>query len=108
MIRSLFAQAKHQQLLQDLGLTLFLKLQGKKHLDHDGVDLVEVEHQISFAHFVEVFVEDLDKVVNGFEVEEVVVRDVDADAEVEAGVTSIDDFVVPKLNEVCVLGITNC
>ena len=48
------------------------------------------------------------EIVNGLEVEEVVVRDVDADAEVEAGVTSIDDFVVPKLNEVCVLGITNC
>ena len=59
MIRSLFAQAKHQKLLQDLGLTRFLKFQGKVHLVHDGVDLVEVEDQISFAHFVEVFVEDL-------------------------------------------------
>ena len=46
MIRSLFERVKHQQLLQDFGLTRFLKFPGQEHLVHDGVDLVEVEHQI--------------------------------------------------------------
>ena len=50
---------------------------------------------------------DLDEVVNGFEVEEVVVGDVDANAEVEAGVASVDDLVVAELHEVGVLGIAN-
>jgi len=46
--------------------------------------------------------------VNGLEVEEVVVWDVYTDAEVETGVAPIDDLVVPKLDEVCVLRISNC
>ena len=50
---------------------------------------------------------DLDEVVNGFEVEEVVVGDVDANAEVEARVASVDDLVVAELHEVGVLGIAN-
>ena len=45
--------------------------------------------------------------MNGFEVEEVVVGDVDANAEVEARVASVDDLVVAELHEVGVLGIAN-
>jgi len=50
----------------------------------------------------------LNEIVNSFEVEEVVVRHVDADAEVESGVTAIDYFVISELDKVGVLGIANC
>jgi hypothetical protein len=50
---------------------------------------------------------DLDKIMNGLEVEEVVVGHVDTDAEVEAGVTSVDDLVVSELDEIGVFGISN-
>ena len=45
--------------------------------------------------------------MDGLEIEEVVVRDVDADAEVEAGVAAVDDLVVAELDEVGVLGIAD-
>jgi hypothetical protein len=49
----------------------------------------------------------LNEIVNSFEVEEVVVRHVDADTEVESGVTAIDYFVIPELDKVGVLGIAH-
>jgi hypothetical protein len=52
-------------------------------------------------------ISNLDEVVNGLQVEEVVVGHVDADAEVEAGVAAIDDFVVPELDEVGVLRVAD-
>ena len=45
------------------------------------------------------------EIVDGFQVEEVVVRHVDAYAEVESGVPSVDDFEVAELDEVCVFGV---
>jgi len=45
--------------------------------------------------------------VDSFEVEEIVVRHVDADAEVESCVTAVDDLVVAELNEVGVLRIAD-
>ena len=46
--------------------------------------------------------------MDGLEIEEVVVRDVDADAEVEARVAAVDDLVVAELHEVGVLRVSNC
>jgi len=48
---------------------------------------------------VEIFIENFDKVVNGFEIGEVVVRDVDTNTEVETGVATIHYLEVSKLNE---------
>ena len=49
----------------------------------------------------------LDKIVNGLQVEEVVVRYVDADAKVETGVAPVDDLVVAKLHKIGVLGVSH-
>ncbi len=49
----------------------------------------------------------LDEVVNGFQVEQVVVGHVDADAEVESRVASVNDLVVAELHEVRVLGVAH-
>ncbi len=49
----------------------------------------------------------LHEVVNGLQVEEVVVGDVDADAEVESRVPPVDDLVVAELNKVGVLRVTD-
>jgi hypothetical protein len=45
--------------------------------------------------------------MNGLEVEEVVVGHIDTDAEVEAGITAVDDLVVSELDEIGVFGISN-
>jgi len=46
---------------------------------------------------VKVFIENFYKVVNSLEVRQVVVCYIDADAEVEACVSSVDDFEVTEL-----------
>lgn len=49
---------------------------------------------------MEVLVEDFDKVVDGLQVIQIVVGDIYADAEVQAGVSSINDFEVAKLKNI--------
>jgi len=56
---------------------------------------------------MEVFIQDFDKVVNGFQVSQVVVIDINTNAEVESSVSSIDNLEVSKLNKVGMLGISN-
>ena len=56
---------------------------------------------------MEVLVEHLDKVVDGLEVVEVVVADVDTDAEVEPGISAVDDLEVAELHKVGVLSVAD-
>jgi len=46
---------------------------------------------------VEIFVENFNKVMNGFKVREVVVSNVDTDTEVKSGVATVDYLEIPKL-----------
>jgi hypothetical protein len=57
---------------------------------------------------VEVFVENFDKVVDGFQVIQVVIHDVDTNAEVETGVSSVDNLEISEFNKIGVLGIAHC
>jgi len=57
---------------------------------------------------VEVFIENLHEIVNGFEVEQVVVRDVNTDAEVQASVSPVYYFEIPEFYKVGMFGISNC
>ena len=84
------------------------QLARQEHLVDDRVDLVEVEDQIQLAYIVEVLVENLDKVMDGLQVKKVVVSYIDAYAEVESGVTAVDDLVVAELDKIRVLGISDC
>lgn len=88
-------------------MTGFPQFSRQKHLVHDRVDFVKVEHQVELTDVLEILIQHLYEVVNGFEIEEVVVRDVDADAEVETRVTSVNYLEVPKLDEIRVLGVTH-
>jgi len=88
-------------------LARFPEFAGQKHLVNNRVNFVEIEDQVQLANVLEVFVQHLDKVVDGFEVEEVVVGHVDADAKVEAGVTPVNDLEVAKLHKVGMLRIAN-
>ena len=45
--------------------------------------------------------------MNSFEIVEVVIVDIDADAKVESGVSSVDDLEVSKFDKVRVFGISN-
>ena len=75
-----------------------LDLAGEEDLGEDGVDLVEVEDEVELADIAKEGIEDLDEEVDGLEVGELVVVRVDADAEEQAGVSAIDDLVVPELD----------
>ena len=55
---------------------------------------------------MEVLVEDLHEVVDGLQVDEVVVRDVHADAEVEPCVAAVHYLEVAELDEVGVFGVS--
>ena len=77
------------------------------HLVHHGVDLVEVEDEVQLADVVEVLVENLHKVMDGLQVVEVVVVDVNTDTEVEPGVSPVDNLEVPELDKVGVLRISH-
>jgi len=56
---------------------------------------------------VKIFIEDLDKVVDCLQVVKIVIIDVDTDAEVEAGIATVDNLEVSKLDKVCMLGISH-
>lgn len=86
-----------QQLFEHFRLTRLADFPGQKHLVHDRVYFVEVEHQIQLADVVEVFVENLHEVVNGFEITQVVIVHVDADAEVETSIATINNFEIAEL-----------
>lgn len=98
---------QHEQLLDHFSLTGFANLAGQEHLVHNCVDFVKVEHQVQLADVVEVLVEHFDKVVDGLQIGQVVVADVDANAKVEAGVASVHDLEVTELDKVGVLGVAH-
>lgn len=104
---NLLERVERQQLFQHLGLRSLPDLTRQEHLVHDGVNLVEVKHQIELAHIVEVLVQHLDKVVDRLQIAQVVVVHVHADAKVQPGVPPVHDLKVPELNEIGVLGVAD-
>jgi hypothetical protein len=81
-------------------LARLLNLPGQKHLVKDGIDLVEIEHQVQFTDVAEKGIKHLDKEVNGLEVGELVVVCVDTRAEKEPRVPAVDNLVVAELDEI--------
>lgn len=68
-------------------------------------DLVEVEDKVQLADVAEVRVQDLHEEVDGLEVGEVVVVDIDTEGEEETAVAAVNKLVVTVLDEVGVAGI---
>ena len=56
---------------------------------------------------MEVFVQNLDEIMNRLQIKQVVVANIDANAEIQSGISSVNDLEIPKLDEICVLGIAN-
>ena len=54
---------------------------------------------------MEIFIKNLNKVVDGLQVVEIVIIDINADAEVKAGIATVDNLEVSKLDKVGMLGI---
>lgn len=93
----LLERIERQQLFQHFCLRRFPYLAGQEHFVHHRIHLVEVEHQIQFAHIVEVFVEYLYEIMYGFQVTQIVVVHIDTYAEVQTSIASVDDFEIPEL-----------
>ena len=92
--------------------------------------LVKIEDQIQLTNVVEIFVQHLDviqhllvsmlahtcglgwthlyKVVYCLQVEQIIIRCVNTDAEVEPRVSPVDDLEVPEFHKVRMLGISDC
>lgn len=77
-----------------------LDLAREEHLVEDSVHFVKVEDQIEFADVAEEGVENLDKEVDGLEIGQFIVVGVDARAEEETCVATVDDLVVAELDEI--------
>lgn len=81
-------------------LARLLYLAGQEDLVENGIDFVKVEDEIELGDIAEEGVEDLDEEMDSLKVGEFVVVCVDTDAEEEASVAAVDDFVVAKLDKV--------
>lgn len=81
-------------------LTRLLDFTGQKHLVKDGIHLVKVEDQVQFTHISKEGIQHLDEEVDSFQEGQLVIVGIDASAEEETGVSSIDNLVVAKLDKV--------
>lgn len=99
-VRILFQLIQMFEPRQNYLLARLLDLAGQEDLVQDCVDLVEVEDQVQLAYVAEEGVEDLDEEVDGLEVGQLVVVGVDAGAEEQARVPSVDNLVVAELDKV--------
>jgi len=97
----------HCQLFQNFGLTRLADFSGQEHFIHNGIYLVEVEDKIELTNIMKILIEDLNKVVYGLQVVKIVIIDVHTDAEVEAGIATVHNLEVSKLNKVGVFGISH-
>lgn len=84
-------------------LTRLLDLAGQKHLIENSVDLVEIEDEVEFADVAEKGIKHLNEKMDRLEVGKLVVVGVDARAEEEACVSSVDDLVVAEFYEVALV-----
>jgi len=94
-------------MFEDSGLTRLSDFSGEEHLIDDGVDFVEVEDKIELADVVEILVENFDEIVDGFQMSEIVVSNVGAQAKIKPRVASIDDLEVAEFDEVGVFGVSD-
>jgi len=73
-------------------LTGLFNLASEENFVQDGVDLVEVEHEVQLTDVPEELIEDFNEEVDGFEVSELVVVGVDADTEEEPCVAAVHNL----------------
>ena len=62
----------------------------QERLVNHWIDLVEVEDEVKLANIVKVFVQHFDKIVNRFQVHQIIIFYVDTQTEEQTGISSID------------------
>ncbi len=71
--------------------------------------LIKIKHQIQLTHIPKKAIQHLDKEMNGLQIRQLVIVRIDAGAEEEPCVPSVDDLIVPELDEVgLVLLVPGC
>jgi hypothetical protein len=82
-------------------LARLLNLARQKYLVQNSVHLVKIKHQVQLTHVAKECVQHLDEEMYGFKVGELVVVCVDAGAEEEARVATVDYlWALPEFDEV--------
>mmetsp|Transcript_28919 Transcript_28919/g.64205 ORF Transcript_28919/g.64205 Transcript_28919/m.64205 type:complete len:200 (+) Transcript_28919:39-638(+) len=89
--------------LQDDVLICFLHLPCQDVLVQDAVHLVEVEHDVQLADVAEVLVQQLHEQVDGLHQQQLVVRSVRAEHEVQPRIPAVDELVALELYKVSVV-----
>ena len=64
------------------------------------VDLVEIEHNIQFTDIAKVTVQQFHKQVNGFQIRQFIVRDIDGNSKEQTRVSSVNQLVTVVFNEI--------
>lgn len=59
--------------------------------------LVEIEDQIEFTNVMEIFIEHLNEIMDCLQIIQIIVGNVNANAEIQSRITSINNFEVSKL-----------
>ena len=86
--------------VQDDLLAALLELPAQHELVGDDEDLVEVVHQVQLPHVAEIVVQDLHEEVDDLQADQLVVRGVHAQGEVQPGVPPVDDLAVLVVHKV--------
>lgn len=60
---------------------------------------MEVENEVELAHIAEEMVQDLHEQVDGLQVDQLIVIEVDTEGEEESCVSAVDDLVCPELDQ---------
>ena len=89
--------------VQDILLARLLNLSGEDVLVQYAVNSIEVEDNVELADVGEVSIQKLDEEVDGLQVRQLVVGDVDRNREEESSVSPVDKLVVVVLDEIGVL-----
>lgn len=59
--------------------------------------LVEIKDQVQFTHIVKIFIQHLNKVVDGFKVTQIIIIDIHTNAKIKTSISSVYDFEIAKL-----------
>lgn len=94
---------QHLYSLQYLLLAGFLYLPGQNVFIQNGVHTVEVEHNVQLANIGKVRIQKLDEEMDGFQVAQLVVGNVDGNGEEQAGISPVDELVGGVFDEIGVL-----
>ena len=60
---------------------------------------IKIKHQIELTNIMEIFIQDFNKIVYGFEIVEVIIHDIDTNTKIQSCISTVHNFKVSELKE---------